>query len=227
MSRIAGVIFDMDGVLVDSHPIHALAWRGLFQQLGRTVSDKDLEFILEGRKRDEILVHFLGPLSPQEAQRYGAWKDELMQNAEPGLKLVAGVAEFLQQLRTSGIAMSVATSASRGRTRRTLDRLQLSGNFSVVVTGDDVNAGKPSPDLFLMAAAQLNLLPESLLVVEDSVSGIEAARTAGMCTLGIGTGPRAAALSGAGAHAVVENFVGLEFSDLDPLLRPPKAYEER
>src|SRR5207249_819713 len=100
---------------------------------------------------------------------YGAWKDDLVQEAEPELKLVAGVVEFLQQLQTSGIAMAVATSASRARTRRTLDRLQLSGNFSVVVTGDDVSAGKPSPELFLMAAAQINLLPESLLVVEDSV----------------------------------------------------------
>jgi HAD superfamily hydrolase (TIGR01509 family) len=227
MSTIAGVIFDMDGVLVDSHPIHARAWRGLMQRLGRTVSDKDLQFILEGRKRDEILTHFLGPLSPQDAQRYGAWKDELMQNGESELKLVAGVAEFLQQLQTSGIAMAVATSASRERTRRTLDRLHLSGSFSVVVTGDDVNVGKPSPDLFLMAAAQVKLSPEFLLVVEDSVSGIEAARTAGMRTLGIGTGPRVAALSGAGAHAVVENFVGLEFARLDSLLGLPKAYEER
>ena len=90
-----------------------------------------------------------------------------------------------------------------------------------MVTGDDVNAGKPSPELFLMAAAQINLLPESLLVVEDSVSGIEAARTAGMRTLGIAAGPRATALFGAGAHAVVENFVGLEFAHLDPLPGPP------
>src|ERR1700746_3683034 len=70
-SMLNGVVFDLDGVIVDSHPLHKHAWRAFLASVGKEVSDADLDFIFEGRKRREILIHFLGELSDSDIQRFG------------------------------------------------------------------------------------------------------------------------------------------------------------
>jgi beta-phosphoglucomutase-like phosphatase (HAD superfamily) len=72
---LKAVIFDLDGVIVDSHPAHQRAWRMFFQSLGKSVSDQELLFVLEGQKREDILRHFLGDPDEQQVKRYGARKE--------------------------------------------------------------------------------------------------------------------------------------------------------
>src|SRR5579872_2761127 len=95
---LRGVIFDMDGVIVDSHPAHRKAWRQFLQSLGRDVSDSELDFILDGRKRRDILSHFLGQVSEAELVEYGRRKDEFFQQSAPDVKPIPGVTEFLNCL---------------------------------------------------------------------------------------------------------------------------------
>jgi beta-phosphoglucomutase-like phosphatase (HAD superfamily) len=151
-SIFKGVVFDLDGVIVDSHPLHKQAWHAFLTYIDKDVTETDLDFILEGRKRREILIHFLGELSDSEITLYGDKKDELFRQALGDLRPISGSIEFIQCLRQANLPMAVATSASRQRAHWTLDQLELTECFDVVVTGDDVNVGKPDPAIYETAA---------------------------------------------------------------------------
>jgi beta-phosphoglucomutase len=203
---LRGIVFDMDGVVIDSHPAHRRAWQHFLQSVGTAVTETELDFVLDGRKREEILRHFLGGLTPAQVSEYGALKDEMLQQLSEDLRPLPGVVEFMNALSGAGIRMALATSAGRQRTRGTLEELGLAGYFEAVVTGDDVGVGKPDPAIYRLAAERLEEPPESLLAVEDAVSGVKSARAAGMRCLGIACDKRVEALRTAGAEPVISDF---------------------
>jgi HAD superfamily hydrolase (TIGR01509 family) len=215
---LRGIVFDMDGVIVNSHPAHREAWQKFLRTVGKDVSDADLDFILEGRKRQDILRHFLGELSEVEVLNYGNKKDEFFREIGERVQPVAGVVEFLAELAQAELPAAVATSASKQRTRFTLRKLNLSHHFRAVVTGDDVAEGKPSPAIYQTAAARLGLPAQNLLAIEDSPCGVQAARAAGMHCIGIGIGSSVESLRQAGAEPVIQNFVGLSLKTLKRIL---------
>lgn len=216
---LRAVIFDMDGVIVDSHPAHRHAWRRFLQDLGRDIPDHELDFILDGRKRVDILKHFLGDLSKTELVEHGNRKDEFFQRSEVPVKPMPGVTELLAQLKDSGIVTAVATSASEIRTHSTLGRLELRHYFSAIITGNDVEHGKPHPAVYQLACQRVNVTPQSVLAIEDAVSGVQAARGAGLTCIGV-AGPGAAnKLRAAGAFHVIENFEGVSLQKLKQLMR--------
>jgi len=214
---LRGVVFDMDGVVIDSHPAHRAAWKAFLDALGKTVSDRELEIILDGGKREEILRHFLGNLSHEQIVEYGKRKDEILRNHGTLLEPMIGVVKFLDQLEGGGVRVALATSAGKHRVFRTLDELGLARHFEIVVTGDDVPAGKPDPAIYLLAAERMKERPDDLLAVEDAVSGVKAARSAGMRCLGIAHNGRADALRLAGANPIIEDFRSLSFSQVRAL----------
>jgi beta-phosphoglucomutase len=215
---LKAVIFDMDGVIIDSHPTHREAWRTFLQTVGKPVSDAELDFILDGRKRGEILRHYLGELSEEEVQQYGDRKDEFFRERSLHIKLIPGVLELLTQLRKAGIATAVATSASESRARHVLDQLHLAERFDVVVTGNDVACGKPDPSIYALTCQRLYVKPARSLAIEDAVSGIQAARAAGLTCVGVGGEHLRDKLRQAGAVRVVENLVDLSVPKLERLL---------
>jgi beta-phosphoglucomutase len=215
---LKAVIFDMDGVIIDSHPTHREAWRTFLQTVGKPVSDAELDFVLDGRKRGEILRHYLGELSEEEVQQYGDRKDEFFRERSLQMKLIPGVIELLAQLQDAGIATAVATSASGSRARHVLDQLQLAEKFNVVVTGDDVACGKPDPSIYALTCERLNMAPGSSLAIEDAVSGIQAAIAAGLTCIGVAGAQLHDKLREAGAATVVENLVDLSVPKLESLL---------
>ena len=206
---LKGVIFDLDGVIIDSHPVHKKAWRKFLASVGKQVSDQDLDFVMDGAKKEDILRHFLGDLSDEEVRAYGHRKEMLFREEALELNPVDGLPEFLQQLRQAGIPMALASSGSRRRVHYILQRMGLHRDFQTVITGDDVPSGKPDPTIFLRAADQLGCAHPELLVVEDAVSGVQAAKRVGMKCLAIVSDGRAQLLLDAGADHVVPNFVGL------------------
>jgi beta-phosphoglucomutase len=203
---IKGTIFDMDGVLVDSHPAHMRAWKRFLVNHGRPVSEADMQFILEGRKREEILRYFLGDLTAEQMQAYGREKEILFREESKTIDTIKGVREFLDELKQASVPVAMATCGGRGRVQHLLETLQLAKYFSVVVTGDDVKEGKPDPSIFLKASSELKLRPEVVLALEDSVSGVQSAKAARMNCLGIAAASRADELKQAGADHVVEDF---------------------
>lgn len=192
---------------MDSHAAHKKAWRGLLTALGHEVDEAALEFVVEGRKRAEILRYFLGDASEEDVRRYGAWKDELFCKAAHEIKMLPRVSDFVQAAKAEGLALAVGTSAGRRRAQETLERFGLASHFAAIVTGDDVRQGKPDPAIFLRAAEGLGIAPGHLLVCEDAVPGVQAAKAAGMKCLGIAANGRRALLESTGADWVVEDFM--------------------
>jgi len=211
---IRGLVFDMDGVIVDSHPAHRDAWRQFLESVGRKASDDELDFILDGRKREDILRYFLGDLSEEQIRDYGNHKDEMLRRLGNGTRPVAGVVAFLNSLRPAGLRVALATSAGRTRTVGTLADLSLTDCFDAIVTGDEVPAGKPDPLIYRLAAERIREEPEQLLAIEDAVSGVKAAKSAGLRCMGIATAQRAQQLLEAGAELVVPHFLTVSVGDL-------------
>lgn len=211
---LRGVIFDLDGVIVDSHPAHKQAWKTFFFSLGKEISDKDLDFVLEGNKRDDILRHFLGELTEQQVKDYGTRKESLFRHSAQELKTTDGFADFFDQINRASLPIALASSASRSRVKYMLELLSLQHRFRVIITGDDVIKGKPDPMIFRLAADALSIPPTQILVCEDSVYGIEAARKLGMKCLAIAANGREPLLKAAGAVRVAVDFTEISLDDL-------------
>jgi beta-phosphoglucomutase len=212
---LKAVIFDMDGVIIDSHPAHKRAWCEFLLSIGRAVSDEELEFVLDGRRRDDILRFFLGELTEQQFYDYGVKKTQFFYRAAADLELTSGLLQFMARLDQADIPMAVASSGSRARVERILSSYGIADRFSTVVTGDDVKLGKPNPEIYVRACEAINVPPSSTLVVEDAVSGVKGAKVAGTRCLGIATSTRAPLLYEAGADLVVADFDGIQLSALE------------
>ena len=203
---LKAVIFDLDGVVADSHPIHEAAWKTLLVEQGLDSATLDLDFLYAGHPRLEILRHYLGSIEAPEMDRLGRRKDELYAAAARELKTKPGIPRVLSELSGAGILCALATSAGRTRAHESLEQLGIAADFSAIVTGEDARSAKPAPDIFLHAAEKLDLKPQECIVVEDSVAGVEAARAAGMKCVGYALPRFAAALAEAGADDVISEF---------------------
>lgn len=212
---LRGVVFDFDGVIVDSHAVHMRAWRKFLGSMGLAASDEQLQFVLDGRKREDILCHFLGTLSPEKLMEYGAQKEKIFRDEAEHVLPVSGLLAFLRELETFGIAMSVASSGSRARVEFLMQQLELRHRFQIIVTGDEVEHGKPHPAVFLTAAQRLGIDPSELLAFEDAVSGVKAATAAGMKCVGVAPAQRAHLLLNAGAYEVISDFALLSYAEIE------------
>jgi beta-phosphoglucomutase len=222
MNRFAAVIFDMDGVMVDSHPIHRRAWQQFLRTLGREVSESELDYILDGRKRSDILCHFLGALSPSQLAEYGERKDLFFQESAREVRPIPGLTGFVEHVGGLRIPMAVATSASESRTRFTLEQLRLRRRFRAIVTGNDVVMGKPAPDIYRLACKRLGVRPSQAIAFEDAVGGVRAAKAAGLFCVGVLSHQSASSLKTAGADLTIPNFLGLSLHDLQAdIMAPP------
>jgi beta-phosphoglucomutase family hydrolase len=183
-----GLIFDLDGVIVHSNPVHREAWRRYNLRFGiRT--DEAMLARMYGRHNDAIVRDYFGAgLSEGEVAMHGAAKEALYREMiGPRLEecLVPGVREFLE--RHDGVPMAVASNAEPANVKFVLGTADLDRLFRAVVDGASVRRPKPFPDVFLAAADALGLAPEACIVFEDSGTGVAAARAAGMRTVGVHT----------------------------------------
>lgn len=181
---LKAVILDLDGVIADSHPIHEAAWKTLFAEQGLNPAKMNLEFLLAGHPRREIFRHYFGALPETKIGQLGRRKDELYTSLAHELAPKPGLLRVLDELAAAKIAMAVGTSAQRRRTMETLEHFGITKRFSAIVSGDDVGATKPAPEIFLRAAELLQAPREGVVVIEDSPVGIEAAHAAGMKCVG-------------------------------------------
>jgi beta-phosphoglucomutase len=181
------LIFDLDGVIVDSMPLHSQSWRLYLERLG--IASDDLDARMHGRRNDEIVRDFISPgLSPDEVFAHGAAKERLFREMMgPRLReyLVPGIEEFLK--RRGGAPTGLASNAEPPNIDFVLDGAGLRGYFDVVVDGHQVRRPKPFPDIYRRAAQLLGVSPANCVVFEDSPTGIEAAQAAGARVVGVQT----------------------------------------
>jgi len=204
------VVFDMDGVLVDSGAHHREAWIRMLAELGVAPPDGFWRRTI-GRPSVEAVPLLLGtPVVPAEARRLARRKQEHYASlAASGPRAVAGVAAFVERLHALGVPLAVATSARRADAVDLLGPLGLIGRFAAIVTVEDVTRGKPDPEVYLCAAQRMGMAPEACLVFEDAVVGVQAARCAGMRAFGVATAYEPADLLAAGAERGITSFEGL------------------
>jgi beta-phosphoglucomutase family hydrolase len=181
------LVFDMDGVIVDSMPVHTRAWEIYLERLG--IQCEDLEARMHGRRNDEIVADFIGAhLAPGVIHGHGAAKEELYRELirpELEARLVPGVLEFLH--KDAGDLLAVASNAEPANVEFVLEGVQIRRLFKAIVDGMQVKNPKPHPDVYLRAAGELGVVPKNCIVFEDSPAGVLAARRAGARVVGVET----------------------------------------
>jgi beta-phosphoglucomutase family hydrolase len=220
MPELAAVIWDMDGVLADTARYHFLAWEETFARRGIAFTDEDFKRGF-GIKNDNIIKNVLGEKTTQAEIEAIAREKEATFRRIIGrdIKPIAGAIELLGHLHSRGIRMAIASSTVAENIRLIVSRLGIANYFEAVITGHDVTEGKPSPQVFLLAAQRLGVAPKNCLVFEDAVAGVKAARSAGMhCVAITSSHPRAML---AEADLVVDTLEEVTVEDLQRLARSP------
>lgn len=185
MGGISAVIFDLDGLLVDSEPLYMRAWQSAASELGFELTDDDYHSLLglpETGYESAVLEQF-GDDFPLAAFR-DRWKQlwsELILAGE--LRAKVGARRLLEALGAARIPVALATSSTRDRTTVALRSANLDSYLRHIFVAEDVENGKPAPDLFLLAASRLGVPPSRCLVLEDSAPGAEAGLSAGMSVI--------------------------------------------
>ena len=174
-----GVIFDMDGVLVDSADAHWESWRLLAQENRRTATREQFAATF-GRQNRDIVPILLGEVSAAKMQALSDRKEalyrDLIRDHPP---VVAGAVELIRSLFAAGATMAVGSSGPRANIDLVLAAMEVIDAISVVVSADDVTRGKPDPQVFQLAAERLGLPPGRCIVIEDAPAGVQAAKAAG------------------------------------------------
>jgi HAD superfamily hydrolase (TIGR01509 family) len=185
------VLFDHDGVLVASEPLHWAAWEKLLAELGVPYNGADMRAYV-GRTAPEIIVALLNRYQPGwSPEKYSPVElakrknDYYLQAMRQGLRPYPGVEDGLKRLRAQGVRVAVVSNAKRRELDEALHHLGLFALFDEVVSRDDVGAPKPDHSPYLFAAAAVGVAPEHCLAVEDSPTGLQAALTAGISAVGV------------------------------------------
>jgi len=178
-----GVIFDCDGTLVDSEPLSGETWRRVARPFGYEIPDADLEAVV-GFPYLRTHAYFAARAAlPAPDELLPELNRVLFALIDERLEVFADALEAVIELRERGVPIAVASSSVRERLDRTLAHAGLS--FEVTIAGDEVEHGKPAPDMFLLAAERLGIEPARCVVIEDSPPGVAAGKAAGMPTLGV------------------------------------------
>ena len=179
------VIFDMDGVISDSEPLHHIAERKLLEPFGVDLTQDELQSFT-GMGTTDMLQHFLDTyqLSASLEDLTEQLTENLFQVFSEQVQPIPHAISLIQLLHAEGIPLAIGSSSSPQLINLVLDKLELPSCFKVVVSGHEVMRSKPHPDLFLEIADRLQVSPKDCVVIEDSKNGVLAAKAAGMVCVG-------------------------------------------
>ena len=181
------VLWDMDGTLVDSADYHWKAWRDTMARENHPITH-DMFLSTFGQRNDTILGQWLGAQAvPKLIERVGDAKEALYRQLvrQQGIGPLPGVSQWVRRLHQQRWCQAIASAAPRKNIETILEALDTGDCFDAIVSAEDVHRGKPDPEVFLVAAAKLKVPPSHCIVVEDALHGIEAARAAGMKSIGV------------------------------------------
>lgn len=213
-----GVIFDWDGVIIDSARPHEASWERLATEEKRTLPDAHFKRSF-GMKNEKIIPDLFGwTRDPAEIRRLSLRKEELYREIvrAEGITALPGVAAFLQRLRAAEIPCAIGSSTHRLNIDTVIAALGFQDYFQAAVTAEDVQHGKPHPEVFLLAARRIGREPRSCVVFEDAPVGVQAARAGGMKVVGVATTHPPEAL--AAADRIVRRLDELGVADLRALM---------
>ncbi|MCK4958556.1 MAG: HAD family phosphatase [Planctomycetes bacterium] len=212
-----GVIFDLDGVLIDSGEMHLLAWRDLADLHGYEMSD-DVFIRTFGMQNYQIIPFLAGcEMEAAAITEQSEWKEGRFRELAAGkLEILDGVEKLVRDLSDNGFKLAIGSSTTRSNIAFFLDEMPFAGCFDSYVVGDDVANGKPAPDTFLKAAEKLGLAAGDCVVVEDAVAGVESGKAAGMKVVAVTTTRKREDLHQ--ADVVVDSLAEISAADIAKLL---------
>jgi beta-phosphoglucomutase family hydrolase len=181
------VLWDMDGTLIDSEEFHWIAWRDTMAREGITLTRE--QFLSSfGQRNDSILPQWLGSAATLERiNKIANAKEELYRQLirKHGIAALPGVKHWVRRLHQEGWRQAIASAAPCANIEAILEALSATHMFQAVVSAEEVQRGKPDPEVYQVAASRLGVPPERCIVVEDAVAGVEGARRAGMKSIGV------------------------------------------
>lgn len=182
---LKGAIFDLDGVIVDTVPLHFKAWKRMFEEYGHRFTFEDYKNKVDGIPRVDGARAILTDLSDKELKqacdkKQGYYLQYLKKDKVP---IYSETIDLIKELRSKGIKVAVISSSKN--TPYILESIGLIDKIDTKIDGNDITKGKPDPQIFLMAAEKLGVSPENCVVFEDAVLGVQAAKRAGMLCIGI------------------------------------------
>lgn len=182
---LKGAIFDLDGVIVDTVPLHFKSWKRMFEEYGHQFTFEDYKNKVDGIPRVDGARAILTDLSDKELKqacdkKQGYYLQYLKKDKVP---IYSETIDLIKELRSKGIKVAVISSSKN--TPYILESIGLIDKIDTKIDGNDITKGKPDPQIFLMAAEKLGVSPENCVVFEDAVLGVQAAKRAGMLCIGI------------------------------------------
>ena len=187
---VKALLFDLDGVIVDTAIFHYQAWRRMANSLGFDITDEfneQLKGISRTESLDIILTHGSLMLSDEKKAQLAAqkneWYLELVSQMTPA-NILPGVTDFFVQVKAAGLKTAIGSVSKNARL--ILERISMLDDFDAIIDGTKISRGKPDPEVFLKGALELAVQPDECVVFEDAVAGIEAAKRGGMRAVGIG-----------------------------------------
>lgn len=209
-TNLAAILYDLDGTLVNTDPLHFRVWQAMLQDVGLEIDEPFYQTKISGRLNPAIVQDLLPHLSPSEQQQFIAQKEAQFREQAPQLMALSGLGEMLQWAKTQGMKQGVVTNAPPENVYHVLKALHLETTFDQVVIADELGIGKPDPAPYTHALKTFDLMPEQAIAFEDSPSGIRSAVSAGISTVGIATTHEPQTLYSLGATLVVSDFAAPE-----------------
>jgi beta-phosphoglucomutase len=208
---LAAILFDLDGTIANTDPIHYQAWREMLLGYGMDIDETFYKSRISGRTNPQIIEDLLPQLSPEEGAKFADEKEALFrQQAKNLLKPLDGFSELLAWTDTHQLKCALVTNAPKLNVQFMLEVLGINEAFDTVVIAEDEIAGKPDPAPYQVALSRLGITAEQAIALEDSPSGIRSAVGAGIRTIGVTTTQEPKVLQAIGAFTTTPDFSDLQ-----------------
>ncbi|MCF2500963.1 HAD family hydrolase [Dyadobacter chenhuakuii] len=187
MKKEIAVIFDMDGVICHTNPYHSMAFREFFSKRDLAPTDEEFAAHMFGKSNSYILSHFLNRVvEGDELLKMEDEKESLFRQIyEPYIDPIEGIVAFINDLKSNGAKLGVATSAPLANLDLILSKVPIRAHLGSIMASENVRKHKPDPEVYLTSAKNLGVEPDQCVVFEDSFSGVSAAINAGMRVVGV------------------------------------------
>lgn len=205
-AALKALVFDMDGTLADTDPLHRRTFAAFLAPHGIAVDEAVYRETISGRTNAEIFADLMPDRTAAERDRLSREKEALFRAMSGGMEPLAGLRELIAWAEGEGLRVALVTNGPRLNVEHTLRVLGIAESFSAVVAGEDVARGKPDPLPYRTALDALGIGPGEAVAFEDSPAGIRAAKAAGIVTVGMLTGHPESVLREAGADLCAEDF---------------------
>ncbi|MGF1480733.1 MAG: HAD family hydrolase [Cyanophyceae cyanobacterium] len=203
---LSAILFDLDGTLTNTDPLHFATWQEVLAELGLSIDRTFYDQRISGRLNSAIVQDILPKLKPEAGMQVADDKERRFRQQSHQLQPLPGLAELLQWVASRQLKQAVVTNAPRANAQFMLEALQLTAAFPTVVLAEEAAQGKPDPAPYQLALSRLGVTCEEAIAFEDSPSGVRSAVGAGLSTIGVASTHVPTHLQDAGAAMVITDF---------------------